>query len=239
MKKLSLLVVFFISFQIITSAQFGISVAYKPIDAPNWESIIAQHKDSEPSGFSIDPLSQGIHFGVDYWFRLKNHRVEFLPELSIARFTRIWAKETINDQITSNFLGLHFNTNIYIFDLKGDCDCPTFSKDGNDIAKGLFFQLSPGINYIANAYKDATSTQKANDIVPSFGIGIGVDFGLSDFLTITPMFKYQWYFNAEWDGLNEYFNTPFPIDESFNTNTINQTFIGVHIGLRFDELNGY
>lgn len=239
MKNLLLVLAFLFSFQIISNAQFGMTVAYKPINAPNWEAVIAQHKSAEPSVFRIDPLSQGIHFGLDYWFRLKKHRIEFLPELSIARFTRIWEKEVINDQITSHFIGLHFNTNIYIFDLKGDCDCPTFSKGGNDFAKGLFFQISPGINYISNAYKQDNTTQKANDIAPSAGIGIGLDIGLSDFLTITPMIKYQWYFNVEWEGLHSLFDTPTPIDASYDTNTINQTFVGVRVGLRFDELNKY
>ena len=239
MKKLSLLLALLFSLQIVSNAQYGLSIAYKPITAKNWENIIAEHKIDQPSTFRISPLSEGIHFGVDYWFRLKKHRVEFVPELSITRFTRIWEKETLNDQITSNFIGLHFNTNFYIFDLKGDCDCPTFSKDGHDMAKGFFIQVAPGINYIANAYKSDTETKRASDIAPSVGIGIGVDIGLSDFLTITPMVKYQRYFSVEWEGLNEYFDTDQPIDEALNTNHIDQVFAGVRIGLRFDELRRY
>jgi len=235
MKKLLLALTFLFFFQNFSFAQYGISIAYKPITAQNWETIIAEHKVYEPSSYKITPLSQGIHFGIDYWFRLKKHRVEFVPELSIARFTRIWEKETINDQINSNFIGFHFNTNFYVFDLKGDCDCPTFSKDGNDVAKGFFIQLAPGINYIANSYKEDDVTQKASDIAPSVGIGVGVDIGLSDFLTITPMLKYQRYFNVEWEGLNEYFDTDQPISPELNTNHIDQVFAGVKIGLRFDE----
>ena len=236
MKKLLLLITFLFSLQTVSFGQYGLSIGYKPITAKNWENIIAEHKVYEPSSYSISPLSDGIHFGVDYWFRLKKHRVEFVPELSITRFTRIWEKETINDQITSNFIGFHFNTNFYVFDLKGDCNCPTFSKDGHDMAKGFFIQLAPGINYIFNTYKEDSNTQKASDIAPSVGIGIGIDFGLSDFLTITPMVKYQRYFNVEWEGLNEYFDTDQPIDAGLNTNHIDQIFAGVRIGLRFDEL---
>lgn len=239
MKKILLALSFLFCFQIVSSAQYGISIAYKSITAKNWESIIIEHKAHESVTALISPFSEGIHFGVDYWFRLKNYRVEFVPELNVSKYTRFWEKEIITEQITTNFIGFHFNTNFYVFDLKGDCDCPTFSKDGNDIAKGFFIQLAPGINYIANSYREVDNTRRASDFAPSAGIGVGVDIGLSDFLTITPMLKYQRYFNVEWEGLNEYFDTDQPLSPELNTNHIDQVFAGVKIGLRFDELNKY
>lgn len=235
MKKISLFIIFLFSFQMV-QAQFGISAAYKPIEAKNWDRVIAQHQLNVSNAKSF---ANGIQFGVDYWFRLKNYRVEFLPELSYTRFTRFWVNEDgliTEEKINSNFLGLHFNTNFYIFDLKGDCDCPTFSKQGNDLQKGFFIQISPGVDYVFNSYKNEGFEDTANDIVPSVGIGVGIDFGLNNFLTLTPMVKLHRYFGVEWDGLNTYFEAPQePISEELNKNDITQFFAGIRIGLRLDS----
>ena len=137
MKKLPFLIAFLFSLQTL-QAQYGISLAYKPINADNWEQIISKH---QLNAADAEALGNGIQFGIDYWARLKNYRVEFLPELNFSRFTRFWANEDgviTEEKINSNFLGLHLNTNFYVFDFKGDCDCPTFSKQGNDLQKGFF-----------------------------------------------------------------------------------------------------
>lgn len=232
MKKLSLFLAFLFSFQLL-NAQFGVSAGYKPITAKNWERIIGEH----PSNFTTnESFANGIQFGVDYWFRLKNYRVEFLPELSYSRFARIYnVDEGKEDYFTSQFLGLHFNTNFYIFNFKGDCDCPTFSKEGNSLEKGFFIQLAPGVDYIFNSYTSDDESQKANDIVPSIGIGIGVDFGLTDLLTVTPMVKIHHYFGAEWEGLNTIYEPTKVISEELNKNNITQLFAGLRIGLRLDS----
>lgn len=227
MKKLLIILAILFSFQI-ANAQFGISAAYKPIEAKNWETVIANHQ----SNSGLTPLTDGIQFGVDYWFRLKNHRVEFLPELSYTRFTRIFA----NEQINSNFVGFHFNTNFYIFDFKGDCDCPTFSKEGPSLKKGFFIQVAPGADYVVNAFTQEGETEKSTAVVPSAGIGVGVDIGLTNFLTISPMVKIHRYFGVEWENFNTYFETPTqPISPELNKNDITQIFAGIRIGLRLDS----
>ena len=234
MKKVFFLILFFFSTQIL-NAQFGISAAYKPITAKNWDQVISQH---QLNAANAESLANGIHLGIEYWFRLKNHGVEFLPELSFTRFTRLWQNEDgliTEERINSNFFGLHFNTNFYVFDLKGDCDCPTFSKQGNDLQKGFFIQLAPGVDFVSNSYKNNDMSENVSDIVPSIGFGVGVDIGLTNLLTITPMVKIHRYFGVEWEGLNTYFETPQePISPELNKNDITQIFAGVRIGLRLD-----
>ena len=39
---------------------------------------------------------------------------------------------------------------------------------------GFFIQVAPGVDYVFNSFKDAEETRKANDIVPSVGIGVGI-----------------------------------------------------------------
>ncbi|MCB9291906.1 MAG: hypothetical protein H6559_02055 [Lewinellaceae bacterium] len=41
-------------------------------------------------------------------------------------------------QLSNTWLSLFLNANIYFLDLEGDCDCPTFSKSGGFLQKGLF-----------------------------------------------------------------------------------------------------
>ncbi len=232
MKKLSLFLTLLFSFQLL-NAQFGVSAGYKTITAKNWEYVISLHQ----SNFSTnESYANGIQFGVDYWFRLKNYRVEFVPELSYSRFKRIYNLDEVKeDNFNSQFLGLHFNTNFYVFDLKGDCDCPTFSKEGNSLEKGFFIQVAPGVDYIFNSYISDGTSQKSNDIVPSIGIGIGIDFGLTDLLTVTPMVKVHQYFGAEWDELNTIYEPTQSISEELNKNNITQLFAGLRIGLRLDS----
>jgi len=234
MKKLILFVAFLFSIQL-SNAQFGVSAGYKPIQAKNWDQIINEHQLNVTNAKSF---ANGIHLGVDYWFRLKNYRVEFLPELSYSRFSRFWANEDgliTEEKIGSNFVGFHFNTNFYVFDFKGDCDCPTFSKDGNDMQKGFFIQVAPGVDYVFNTYKNDEISETSTDVVPSVGIGVGIDFGLNNFMTITPMVKVHQYFGVNWDGLNTYFeNGTTTISPELNENNITQFFAGIRIGLRLD-----
>ena len=235
MKKLLLGLSFLFCFQIVSSAQYGISIAYKPISAPNWETIIAEHKIYEPSSFEITPLSQGIHFGVDYWFRLKKHRVEFVPELSIARFTRMWEKETINDQITSNFFGFHVNTNFYVFDLKGDCDCPTFSKDGTLISKGFHFIVNTGLirHNVETSIDDPSTDPALSFDVESYtfrgGIGVGLDIGLTELITLSPHILVSRNF-----GVNAINFTDFTPADTISSSSLNQLNIGLRLIFRPD-----
>ena len=164
-----------------------------------------------------------------------------MPELSYSTFKRVWEIEDgtgVKEQINSNFLGLHLNTNFYIFEFKGDCNCPTFGKQGPDAKKGFFIQVAPGIDYVFNSFKNSEETKTASDLVPSIGLGIGIDFGLSNLITLTPVVKVHQYFGVEWDGLNTNFKTNGPpISDELNKNNITQLFAGIRIGLRLDSNN--
>ena len=53
------------------SAQFGVNAGYRTNSADGWENYFRGQ----------DFLNSGFKVGVDYWFRLKNRRVEFTPEV--------------------------------------------------------------------------------------------------------------------------------------------------------------
>lgn len=74
-----------------------------------------------------------------------NTRIEFLPELHFAAYQ---ADVIDLGDLDARFYSGFLNVNVYLLDLKGDCDCPTWSKSGNTLTKGLFLQLSPGYSLI-------------------------------------------------------------------------------------------
>ncbi|MCP9235435.1 hypothetical protein [Lewinella sp. JB7] len=118
----------------------------------------------------------GAEIALNYWFRLPKKRVEFLPTVYYA--------STGGETPWSEY-GFQFKTNVYPFDFGTDCDCPTFGKQGPQLQKGLFIQVSPGLANHHRAEGENTAVQ--NKIVPNVGAGIGIDFGVSNLLTLTPL----------------------------------------------------
>ncbi|MBL7831510.1 MAG: hypothetical protein JNK41_10815 [Saprospiraceae bacterium] len=136
------------------------------------------------SAFNETIQSSQIGAGIDYTFKLKNYRVEFFPTIlyfsNNLRKTNILGEEN-NTKITS--FGFQFNTHFYFLDIEGDCNCPTWNKDGDFIKKGLFAWVS------LNAYNSHFSLNQASEKnVFSYGVGagLGLDIGLSKNITLTP-----------------------------------------------------
>ena len=95
------------------------------------------------SGFNEFVQADQLGFGIDYAFKLKNYRVEFFP--AILYFNKKINKNSIFDtELNTNIttLGLQFNTHIYFLDIEGDCNCPTWNKDGSFMKKGIFAWVS-------------------------------------------------------------------------------------------------
>jgi hypothetical protein len=178
------------------SAQFGVRLKYNNNKYNNWENVINERYSS-----SQKLLSPGYELGVDYWFRLKKKRIEFMPEIFYGQSATSYTDAELLKDIKATSIGFNFHTQIYALDLEGDCDCPTFSKGGSGIDKGLFFHFSPGLmHHTSTAEFDPISSFAVNPIkhlVFRAGVGVGVDFGVSDFLTVTPIVSY--YFNSSMD----------------------------------------
>lgn len=228
MKKL-FVILFCCIFSSTLMAQYGFNAGLRANGATDWQYFT--NKD--------DFLNTGFKVGIDYWFRLKKVRVEFTPELNFSQFkdTYTSTKDEPFD-FRSNIYGLHFNTNIYPLNFKDDCNCPTFKKDGQVIEKGFHFILSPGVNYFDLSINK--NEFKTNDLVFSAGLGVGLDIGLSDFLTVTPMVLYHRYFGADWEDLDVALDVGDDLPANASTQTdINQFFFGVRLRWRLDEMNKY
>ncbi len=225
-------------------SQVGVSGFYTLTDAPEWEaSVLSQYFDNAIEMENNDFYKEGFKVGIDYWFRLKKLRFEFLPELNYSRYTSyLGFNDPEEHQYQSNILGFQFNTNIYLFDLTGDCDCPTFSKTDPIFKKGFFVQLSPGVAYLNNRFSGTRLDEKENAIAFYAGIGVGLDLGISDFLTLTPIVRISRTFNANWKNIDEYASidpNPTLVDgfsNQENLSNFNSIELGLRIGLRFDEM---
>jgi hypothetical protein len=150
----------------------------------------------------------GIQASLEYGFRLKEKRVEFHPGLGY-RFSL--AQPNFGGSMHS--FDLDFNTAIYPFDFAGDCDCPTWSKEGTLIKKGFFIEVSPGIAYqtlkrnyiLSDVVGEVEPTDSgSSNLLLKFGASVGLDIGVSEQLTITPMFTLTMLSDAEWEGMSRY-----------------------------------
>ncbi len=156
------------------SAQVGITTLYNFNDA----------RQSVDNGTfqELSPIYEnGPELALNYWFRLPKNRVEFLPTVYYT---------TAGDRVKWSEYGFQFKTNIYVFDLATDCDCPTFGKQGPQLDKGFFLQLSPGVarHGLRGTPADGQSTSF------TLGAGMGIDFGVSNLLTITPLVSFRHHF---------------------------------------------
>jgi len=235
MSKQFLIVSISLLFTIKSHAQIGVTGGYFQQQIPEWEEAVFGNRSNE------DLLKTGYSFGVDYWLKpLENYRVELYPELLVNYSNTTPTNNLPSETFDLASVGFNLNTNIYVLNIESDCDCPTFSKQESFFEKGFFIQVSPGVHYFKGSYEypgdNAVQTSNLKDVVPKLGIGLGLDIGVSDFITITPIVKYNRYFNVEWDGLLNVLNEPTSsIVLGSNKSNINQFYAGIHIGVRWNE----
>lgn len=170
-------------------------------------------------------FEQSYSIALDYWFRLKEKRIEFYPYLSYHQ---------ANDElsISGNALvlrqfGTGLLTHFYILDLIGDCDCPTFSKQGDFFKKGFF--LMAGVGTVLSHKDYNTGWTDGNfDFVAS--VGVGQDIGINDLFTVTPFLQYQYVSNVSWHELG----TAFGQGSGNQSSNIGMIQLGLRLGIRAD-----
>ena len=232
--KKSILFIVFLSIASSAFSQFGARVKYNLNTLSGFDNYI----DENTNGNNDKIFASNIGVGLDYWFRLKKYRIEFLPEVHMGlKSSSDFENRATNTSLS--YFGLNFNSQIYIFDLEGDCDCPTFSKQGPSLSKGVFLNVSPGVLYntkeIANELVEPTI--KSNHLNFKIGIGVGYDIGINDLFTITPMFNYNLAPGLLFNDLQNIGNIPPtpPIIES----SLNQLQFQIRFGFRPDYVKSY
>lgn len=174
----------------VATAQFGLQVQYftprgEQVDAVN-AALFGNASTAASSGI--------IEVGLDYWLKpFEEKRLEFTPALLVG-FDTYGSDDTGIDYFSASAV---VNTKIYPMDFEGDCDCPTFSKDGNFLTKGLFLEVVPGVIYsshtltVPELIQIDPDTDRSTAVSWRVGVGGGVDIGVSDILTLSPYVQYQ------------------------------------------------
>jgi hypothetical protein len=200
-------------------AQFGFRFNYSDFSYNQLNSSIPSLKN---------PLFQSqLEFGIDFWFRLKEKRIEFMPELAVNL-----SDSKINDITGNHNLYLfYFNVHIYPFDFIGDCDCPTFSKEGNSLKKGFFVHIDPFIGLSQKIY--SSTTQKFHALTFGARAGVGIDFGISDLITLSPKISYIYFSEQDWSSFSNFTGEMYNIVESPKG-----LQAGFRLGFRFDYKGG-
>jgi len=151
----------------------------------------------------VNISQDGLQASIEYNFRLKQKRIEFRPGLG---YRVTWNSSNYDGYFIS--YDFDFNTAIYPFDFGGDCHCPTFSKSGDLFKKGFFLEFNPGVGYQflnrlrTNPDDPSKLPIKSNNMVWKIGGSAGLDIGLSDQYTLTPLLSYTLLTSSEWEGLN-------------------------------------
>ena len=228
MKRTVLFLVAFLSLSF-AYGQIGIRTSYLTGGDPTWDLVGLSDLQNELVG-----PETGFAVGLDYWFRLKNQRIEFYPEINYATLSDDLAGDV---DLQFNMLSFYLNTQIYFLDFAGDCDCPTFSKDGTFVDKGLFLLISPG--YSLQNFEISPNDgeiQKLDNSTFNIGAGLGLDIGVTDAITITPFGGARYFLATPWSD----HDTVYSVNDNLGSLTpgqdnLLQFFAGLRLGFRFDN----
>ncbi|TVR89707.1 MAG: hypothetical protein EA411_01810 [Saprospirales bacterium] len=160
------------------SGQIGVTAAYNNLNFNPDE--VTQAGDLSFTGYSLS---------ANYWFRMNEVRVEFLPGFSHSQLESDLSELKMFQFFTS--------VRVYPFSFWDDCDCPTFSKQSGFFEDGFFLSLIPYLNRYEMSMLDDElySGLEFEDWAFSLDVGAGLDIGLSDFFTLTPEVRYRYYPN--------------------------------------------
>ena len=171
------------------NAQLGLRTKYNINTFPDWDSYIDVTTEGEIT--KIFPTTMEI--GLDFRFKMKSLRIELLPDLSFGLRT-----ETIvgfNRGSDFTYLTFNLNTQIYVFDLKGNTTNPTASNNGNAFRENFFLSVTPGLllsRRVTTRGQALVGPYTQTQTNFRIGIGAGYDIGVDNLLTITPSIVYNW-----------------------------------------------
>jgi len=176
-----------------------------------------------------DEFETGGEVALNYWFRLPKQRIEFLPTVRYATSKFGLAGISLRE------FGADMKVNIYPFDFLGDCDCPTFGKQGPQLQKGFFLQASGGYSFYNSAFTNALDEREvSNGNAVVFGGAIGLDIGLSNLLTLTPIVGARFATSAYRDTV---FTDPDGLNETPSSSKLTTLHAGLLVSFRFDHKN--
>jgi len=225
MKKIVFLFLMIIA-QYPLHAQLGINVQYEKNDFKSWNEVLNMN-----SGDTHTIFKNSYKIGLDYGFSLRTYRISFYPEFNFK-----WSKHSFENNLSKidmnlKQFGFNFKTQIYPLDLLGkrSLECPSFYRGMDKIRKGWFFQFSPEFSYSSKSLQDETEMLEYSKIIFLFGIGTGLDIGITPNISISPVIKYAFSMGEKWDGFSNYFGEASHNDGSAESHVS----LGIRLGLWF------
>lgn len=222
-----LLVFSFLFYTNISFAQLqgGISGTYFTQSIPEWEAAVLGTRSNEQL------LKSGFGQAVDLKIAgFENYRIQFHLNAGTNKATT--SLENRQFKLRKNDIGL--SGKIFILSLEADCDCPTFSREAGFLEKGLFVEVLAGASFIQSEMTEtSTLISEGNEVVFKAGLGLGVEIGITDYVTISPFVRYQHYFNAEWEGLQTDIAAfdQTTVTAGSDSTPINQFSAGIRLGI--------
>ncbi len=210
--------VFVIVLFIVESAatQVSFSGYYSALSAPGWKNAIESKANGELHDWN------GFNVSVASYFRLKEKRLEFEPELGFSKNRATMADASISTQKVA--LGL--NILYYPFDFYNDCNCPVWAKPGNVFDKGFFLLLYGGGAWFERKFNSNSFQDTDISLQEFFGFGAGLDLGLSEVLTFTPLFRRVYYPQVDWKYIS---------GNETEVSFVKNWQVGLKIGVRFKQ----
>lgn len=158
----------------------------------------------QAGSFSFEELQRGastllpnklLQFsaGGFYHMELKQVRIALNPGLHPQ-----YSKGEFQNGLSFERLGIQLAVPIsfYILDLGSDCNCPTFSKQGELFEKGFHLFLYPAANYLTQKL-DQDQAKKNSGFEYQLGFGLGLDIGINRHSTLSPFLYYSRYFQQQ------------------------------------------
>ncbi len=216
-------------------AQIGILAAFSKPLANDWSQII------ESNGGEF--LNTGINFGINHSIPIPNTGMRLLPELNYATYSASWQEEEgigpTKYDLDLSLITFLLNSNIYLFNLEGDCDCPTWGKEGGFFEKGFFVEVGPGVTYMKNYAERNVLNSSSSRIEKEntsfrfhFNIGLGLDIGITEMFTITPFARMKWNSSEDWTNLEASLDFSKP-EAQENLSDFFQQEVGIKLGIRY------
>jgi len=217
-----LFLLFFIPFT--SNAQIGITAGGTLNRAEGW--VITDLNNNLKNNLP----GNSLFLSLTYEFSIQKYRIAIVPEVGGAFYKN--DKMVDLGTFTNKTFRFQLNTHIYFLDFKGDCDCPTFSKKGSPLKKGLFLNVAPGISYFANTVNPLSSPTTDHFIKPNIGTGLGYDIGLTKNITLTTFTNAYFFPRLTWPGLINLLAVPSTGNKTADGET-NLSQIQAGIGLRY------
>lgn len=160
-------------------AQLGLEAGMLQTQLDEWAAVT-----DEAASTSFAEAAAGRFLTLSYWFRLRPVRIEFSPGIRFAHQV-FWLSPNEARPLAIRSVSAEGPVLVYPFDLGSDCDCPTFSKQGPALEKGLFLALVPAWQWQQYLPSEEDTASKGSQMLPSLAVRLGLDIGLSDAWTVT------------------------------------------------------